>query len=316
MRRLSLSVAILLASQLLHSQTITASLEAFIQDPSGGAIPGARVRFVNVGTNAASVVEANSEGRAFAASLQPGPYSIEVEAPGFKKLQRSGIVLQVNQTGRVQLTLEVGLVTETIAVTGQPPLLEPSTSSIAQVVDNKRIVDLPLNQRNPYALIFLVPGVTGSTTFHFIRGANFTVNGGRHGSNEVLLDGVPSTPGHDQKNTIAIFPSVDAVAEFRVQTNNYSAEFGRSGGGIINLIYKSGSNQFRGSVFEFLRNSVLDANSFFANRQGIPLASFKRNQFGGSIGGPLIRNRTFFFASYEGLRERTAATSPRPCPRI
>ncbi len=295
------------------AQTITASLEGIVQDTTGAVIPGAKVRIMNAATNIEIPLASGAEGRFVAPALPAGAYTIVIEAAGFKRLHRTGVELRVNQAARIEFVLEIGQVSESVEVTGQPPLLETTTSAVGQVVDNKRIVDLPLNQRNPYALIFLVPGVVGSTSFNFIPASNFSVNGGRHGSNEILLDGIPSAPSQDMRNSPAVFPSVDAVQEFRVQTNNYSAEFGRSGGGVINLIYKSGTNTLHGSAFEFLRNSVLDSNDFFANSRGVPLASFKRNQFGGSLGGPVFlpklyngRNRTFFFASYEGLRERAA----------
>jgi hypothetical protein len=198
---------------------------------------------------------------------------------------------------------------------------------LGQVVDNRSIVNLPLNQRNPFALVFLVPGVVGSVGFNF-NNSNIQINGGRPGSNEILADGIPSSP--PLVNPIqgySVFPSVDAVQEFKVQTDNYSAEFGRSGGGIINLVYKSGTNGLHGSLFEFLRNSKLDANDFFSNARGIPLASFKRNQFGGSGGGPVYlpriydgRNKTFFFFAWEGLRQgqaqNTITTVPTALQRI
>ncbi|HEY1497802.1 MAG TPA: TonB-dependent receptor, partial [Candidatus Solibacter sp.] len=181
---------------------------------------------------------------------------------------------------------------------------------------------LPLNQRNPFALLLLVPGASG-TVGSDIYGGNFSINGGRTGTNEILLDGVTSTPPSDNSNRLTILPSVDAVQEFRVQTNNFSAEFGNSGGGIINLIYKSGTNQLHGSMFEFLRNSVMDSNSFYSNLHGTPLGSFKRNQFGASAGGPVElpkvyrgRNRTFFFVDYEGLRQRSASSTTLTVPTL
>jgi hypothetical protein len=193
---------------------------------------------------------------------------------------------------------------------------------LGQVINNRSIVNLPLNQRNPFSLILLAPNVTG-TVGNTMTGLQFNVNGGRSGTTDVLLDGVSSSPPTDSFNGLSIFPSVDAVQEFKVQTNNYAAEFGLSGGGVINLIYKSGGNAFHGSVYEFLRNSAMDANDFFANRQGRPLASFKRSQFGGSLGGPVLlpkiyngRNKTFFFVDYEGLRQRTAANVLGTVPTV
>ena len=181
--------------------------------------------------------------------------------------------------------------------------------------EGRAIVNLPLNERNAYSLVLLVPRVTGSPALNY-NGVNISANGGRPVSNEVLLDGVPSAPpGGTPINVFSIFPSVDAIQEFRVQTSNYAPEFGRSGGGIINMVYKSGTNEFHGSAFEFLRNSVMDANSFYNNANGAPLAHFQRNQFGFSFGGPVIitklyngPNKTFFFGDYEGLRQVTPST--------
>ncbi|MFN7934261.1 MAG: carboxypeptidase regulatory-like domain-containing protein [Bryobacteraceae bacterium] len=299
-----------LFTPLALGQTITASLEGIVTDPTGAVIVGAKVRVISVATNAVSALETDSHGRFLSPSLPPGSYQVIVEASGFKKAERTGISLQVNQSARLELQLELGAATETVSVNSTAPLLEANSSALGQVVANQSIVNLPLNQRNPFALVFLVPGVVGSVGFNF-NNANISINGGRPGSNEILADGIPSAP--PLVNPIqgySVFPSVDAVQEFKVQTNSYSAEFGRSGGGVINLVFKSGTNQLHGSVFEFLRNSKLDANDFFANSRGVALPSFKRNQFGASAGGPVYlgkwydgRNRTFFHFTYEGLRQ-------------
>ncbi|MBL8221286.1 MAG: TonB-dependent receptor, partial [Bryobacterales bacterium] len=302
--------AISLLTPPAHAQTITASLEGIVTDPTNAVIVGAKVRVVSAATNAVIALETDSNGRFLAPSLPPGAYQLIVEASGFKKAERTGIALQVNQAARLELQLELGAATETVSVNATAPLLEANSAALGQVVSNQSIVNLPLNQRNPFALVFLVPGVVGSVGFNF-NNANISINGGRPGSNEILADGIPSAP--PLVNPIqgySVFPSVDAVQEFKVQTNSYSAEFGRSGGGVINLVFKSGTNQLHGSVFEFLRNSKLDANDFFANSRGVPLPSFKRNQFGASAGGPVYlgklydgRNRTFFHFTYEGLRQ-------------
>ncbi|MCL5744575.1 MAG: TonB-dependent receptor, partial [Acidobacteria bacterium] len=316
----------LLAPIPMTAQMITASLEGTVLDSTGAVIPSAKVRIANTATNAVTSLETDSTGRFLAPSLPPGPYQVTVDASGFKKLERSGIVLQVNQAARLELSMEVGTASETVEVNAEAPLLDSVSSSLGHVVNNQNIVNLPLNQRNPFALIFLVPGVVGSVGFNF-NNANISVNGGRPGTNEILADGIPSSP--PLVNPIqgySVFPSVAAVQEFKVQTDNYSAEFGRSGGGIINLVFKSGTNALHGSLFEFLRNSAVDANGFFANSRGIPLASFKRNQFGGSVGGPVYlpkvydgRNKTFFYATYEGLRQaqfgNTVTTVPTALQR-
>jgi hypothetical protein len=315
-RRLAvLFMMIFLAFQAqIEAQVITASLQGAVHDTTGAVVPGAKVKVVNTDTNAGTNVITGPDGRFIAPALTPGPYSLTVQAAGFKQFEQVGIHLQVTQAAKIDVLLEVGAISESIKVTGEAPLLEATTSSMGQVIESGSIVNLPLNQRNPFSLVFLVPGVHGSVGSTF-NSDDIAANGGRSGSNDILLDGVPSSPPVvNPIQGFSIFPSVDAVQEFKMQTNNYSAEFGRSGGTIVNLIYKSGTNDVHGSTFEFLRNSMMDANNFYSNSRGVPLTSYKRNQFGASIGGPVYlphlyngHNRTFFFFAYEGLRERTAA---------
>jgi hypothetical protein len=293
-------------------QRITASLNGTVKDTNGAVIPNAGISVTNTGTNVISRTRTNGDGAFEINNLVPGPYSVMVSASGFKQLIRTGLVLDVDQTAQLDLSLEIGATTETVEVTSAEPLLETQTSDIGQVIGTKSIENLPLNQRNPLALILLVPGVTGTvgTTF---TGMQFNVNGGRSGTTDVLLDGVPSAPPTDDFNALTIFPSVDATQEFKVQTSNFSAQFGNTGGGIINIVYKTGTNDLHGSVYDFLRNSYLDANNYFSNRSGVALPSFKRNQFGFSLGGPVWipriyngHDKTFFFVDYEGLRQDTA----------
>jgi hypothetical protein len=225
----------------------------------------------------------------------------------------------VNQSARIEIQLQVGAASETVKVTGDAPLLEASSATMGQVIDNRNIVNLPLNARNAYSLVFLSAGVTGNVSAQY-NSQNISVNGGRPGSSEILVDGIPSAPGLvNPIQGFAVFPSVDSVQEFKVETNAYSAEFGRSGSGVVNLIYKSGTNSFHGSAFDSLRNSDLDSNTYFANLKGVPLPSFKRNQFGGSLGGPLSipklyhgQDKTFFFVAYAGARGRVGADPEFP----
>ena len=310
------------ASTAMWGQIITASVEGIVLDPSGAAIPNAMVGAVNTSTNLEVRTATAADGRYAFPSLPPGgPYTITVEATGFNKEERSAITLEVNQAARIDFKLKIGSTNETVEVTGGAPLIEGSTASMGQVISTQSIVNLPLNQRNAYQLVFLSPGVEGDVSFTY-NSANFSINGGRPGSTDILVDGIPSSPAlANPIEGIAVFPSVDAVQEFKVQTNMYSAEFGRSGSGIINLIYKSGTNQFHGSAYEFLRNSDLDSNNFFANRTGTPLPNFKRSQFGGSLGGPVDipklyngKNKTFFFVDYEGLRQGSATTLQTTVP--
>jgi hypothetical protein len=316
MRKIILAslVCLAFAGSSILGQIVTASLEGTILDPAGAVVPNAKVRVVNSSTNQEARTVTKGDGRFSFPSLLPGgPYTITVEAAGFNTEERTGIVLQVNQAARIDFTLHIGATTETIKVNAESPLIESTTAAVGQVIDTQSIVNLPLNQRNAYSLVFLAPGVNGNVGTAY-NSANISINGGRPGTTDILVDGIPSSPGlANPIQGFAVFPSVDSVQEFKVQTNSYSAEFGRSGSGIINLIYKSGTNQLHGSVFEFLRNSDLDANSFIANRNGATLPSFRRNQFGGSAGGPVEipkvyrgRDKTFFFAAYEGLRQGSA----------
>ena len=315
------AVVCLVTAMTASSQTITATLEGVVEDSTGAVIPGAAVNVINTATNAEFVTETNASGRFIAPSLQPGPYTVSVEASGFKRMERSGLVLEVEQTARIQITLEVGAISETVEVSAEAPLIESTTSSMGQVIDNQKMINLPLNSRNPYRLALLVPGVSGRVSDVF-NGGRILVNGGRPGTNEILVDGIPSSPPLvNPIQGFTVLPSVDSVQEFKVQTNNYSAEFGRSGGSVINMVYKSGTNQLHGAAFEFLRNSKLDANNFFANRNGVPRGSFRRNQFGVTLGGPVYipkvydgRNKSFFFVGYEGPRERRATTQTATVP--
>lgn len=299
----------------LSAQVITASLSIEVRDPSGAAVAEAAVKVVNTSTNVAVDLKSAGEGRYLAASLPPGgPYSVIVSANGFKRAERTGITLEVNQQASLDIQLALGQSSDTVTVNAESALIDANSAATGQVIDNRAIVNLPLNQRNAYSLVFLTPGVVGNVGTQY-NSANISINGGRPGSADILVDGIPSSPNLvNPIQGFAVFPSVDAVQEFKVQSSNYSAEFGRSGGGIINLIYKSGTNILHGSVFEFLRNSALDANDFFSNRNGRALASFKRNQYGVSASGPVFlpkiyngHDKTFFLFAYEGLRQKSAS---------
>src|SRR5436853_2138989 len=212
------------------------------------------------------------------------------------------MTIQVDQKMNLRIALDVGSSTETVEVTGAAPLVDSATSSLGQVIENKQILDLPLNGRNAFALGLL----SGNTTPMFGMGSNlpFIAGGGRFSANEVTLDGVDnntiSNAGAIGRNGIAVTPSVDAVQEFKVKTSTFSAEFGHAAGAVINATIKSGTNQFHGTLFEFLRNDKLDATNFFNNAAGQGKPAFHQNQFGGAVGGPIIHNRTFFFADYQG----------------
>jgi outer membrane receptor protein involved in Fe transport len=320
---LVICVTLLVAGQrVIHAQRITASLAGTVRDSSAAVIPNAVVSVTNDGTHVTVKAQTDGVGQFVVSNLPPGPYTVTVDATGFNRLVQSGLVLDVDQSAHVDLVLKVGETSVTVQVDSAEPLLETQSSDVGQVIGNQSIENLPLNQRNPYSLILLVPGVTGTVNSTFI-GLQFNVNGARSGSTDVLLDGVPAAPPSDDFTILSIFPSVDATQEFKVQTSNFSSQFGNAAGGIVNIVYKSGTNSLHGSVYDFLRNSYLDSNSFFSDRTGTPLPSFKRNQFGFSLGGPVYipklyhgRDKTFFFVDYEGLRQDTPSETLTRVPTL
>jgi hypothetical protein len=249
--------------------------------------------------------KSGADGQYIVTPLPPGSYRLEATATGFKRFVREGIVIQVQQQPRIDIQLSVGELSEAITVTADASTLETTTATIGKVVSNKAIVELPMNSRNVYSLIFLTPGVAGSIGNNY-NSMSYTINGARASMMDTLIDGATASHPTVQGYTgISAFPSIDAIGEFKVLGSNYAAEYGRSAGSVLNVVFKSGTNSFHGSAYEFLRNSVLDANNFFSNSRGVPLASFKRSQFGGTIGGPIVKDRTFFLGSYEGLRQRS-----------
>lgn len=306
-------LVLLLLAGIASGQSFEAQINGTIHDPSGAPVASASVAVFNEDTNIGHKSLSQPNGNYTILPLTPGPYRVEVTAPGFKKYTRSGIVLHVGESAVVDVRLDVGDVNQSVTVSAAASTLQTETSDVGHVVNNRQVVGLPLAGRNPLALAGLVAGVNGYGGFGDppVAGVNslmtnFSVSGGFNSTNEVLIDGAPNTvSGYNQ---MALTPSVEAIAEFRVLTNTFSAEFGRTGGGIVDMIYKSGGNQFHGSAFEFLRNDAVDANTFFANRLKQSQAPLRYNQFGGALGGPVIRNRTFFFVNFEGLQQHLGKT--------
>jgi hypothetical protein len=288
------------------------------------------VKVVNVDTGIDRVAETSELGTYSLPFLQPGTFTVTVEKDGFKRATRQGLLLQVNQTARADFVLELGAVTEAVEVTGAAPLLSQETSSLGQVIDNSKIVNMPLNGRSPFRLVLLTPGVSstpaasgqfGDVSVNTNQDADFAINGGQAHSAEVHIDGVPATAG--LFNSITTIPSVDSTQEFKVESNNLSAEWGRFSGGVLNVSSRSGTNEFHGTLFEFFRNSALDANEFFNSAAGREIPPFRMNQFGFAAGGPVRlgrlydgRNRTFFFGDFQGTRWRRGEvfTTTLPTP--
>lgn len=325
-RRLRYALTLLMVACLTlgHAvaQRVTGTITGRVLDSTGAAIPKALVRVVNDDTQIIATTQSTADGLFTAPSLPPGHYSLIVTQPGFKQLERHGLTLHVDQTVNIPLTLTVGSVSESVEVTQHQQLVNTETSDNGAVIESREVLNLPFNQRDPYSLALLTPGVTGSTSEYF-AGLQFNVNGGRKGTTDIPFNGVSSTPPSDGVNELTVFPSVDAVEEFKVQTSNFSAEFGASGGGIINVITKSGTSQYHGTVYDFLRNSYLDSNSWFADHNHVPLTAFQRNQFGFTLGGPLSipklyngKEKTFFFFSYEGLRQRSQSSTTTTVPTM
>ena len=297
-----------------YSQAFS-SLTGVVQDTTAAVIPGAQVSASNLETGAERTTETNEQGLFTIPLLPPGTYQVSATKEGFRSAVRDNLRLEVNQTARVEFQLEVGAVTETVEVTGTVPLLESQSSSIGQVIETKAIEDLPLNGRNFVQLAILGPGVTGvgfgsaGTIMSGTRpddlrpGSELFSNGNREGSNNFLMDGVDN----NERLTLAITlrPSVEAVREFKIQTNLFTAEQGRNAGATVNVITKSGSNEWHGAAYEFLRNDKLDARQYFAAGNA-PKPAFRQNQFGAAFGGRIVRNKLFFFTNYEGFEKRQA----------
>ncbi|MEP7272175.1 MAG: carboxypeptidase regulatory-like domain-containing protein [Acidobacteriota bacterium] len=325
-------IALLLALPLTAvAQVTSATIVGTISDQSGSSVPGAQVSARNVDTGLTRNVTSNEAGNYRLEFLPVGNYIVEVTANGLRKASRAGIVLQINETTRVDVSLTVGQVTETVTVTEAPPSINTSSPEIGRTIESAEIASLPLVDRNVYTLLDLTPGVQSNNngvaaastgTSSLILGfpeQRTLINGGTDGgtgSVNYYLDG--GTNMTNLRNTGNILPNPDAIQEFRVQTNSYNAEYGRFASGIINVLTKSGTNRYRGSLFEFLRNDVFNANDWGSQLAKAPL---RRNQFGGTIGGPIRQDKTFFFFSYSGLRQTTStflngATVPTALERI
>jgi hypothetical protein len=311
-RRRGLALAILVvvvAAARVGAQAVTGTILGTVTDGTGAVVPGATVTLTHTGTGLVRTAVSDIAGEYTVPSLPTGTYTVAAELSGFKTVTLTNIVLGVDQRVRIDLRLEIGEMTEMITIEARSPLVQTSSSELGTTVEAEQIMTLPLNGRNFVSLTRTIPGVVrgnpgsnidGAGSLAWRASAGFSANGQRARDNNYLLDGVDNNETWLQ--TVVIFPSVDALDEFKLQTSTYSAEFGRSLGGVVNLQIKSGTNRYRGSVFEFRRDEALDANNFFNNRAGRKKPDYSQNQFGGTIGGPVFRDKTFFFTNYQGLR--------------
>src|SRR5690348_3162726 len=299
-----------LAASLFGQGTTLGSIVGTVVEPSGSSVPGANVRVLDTGTGVAREVVSDECGNFSALSLIPGTYSVEVTSPNFQKQTQDNLKLEVSGTISLTFHLTVGQVTETVSVQAEAELLKSTEGVISTVIDNTKVVELPLNGRNFNNLVRLTPGATRGTSGagETLNGQTWAVTGSRSDNSNYTLDGTYNNGAFFK--TAAIAPSIDAISEFKIQTN-MSARFGAAAGANINVSIRSGTNEYHVGLYEFLRNSKLDSRSYFAASR----PAFKFNQFGFTLGGPIKipkvydgKNRTFFFFNYEGFQQRRAAT--------
>jgi hypothetical protein len=286
----------------VYSQSAQAELTGEVRDQSGAVVANATVKVIELGTNRTLTTTTNEEGFYTVTNLKPGLYAVEVETANFKLLRREQLKLSTGERIRVDFVLEPGTISESITIKDEAPLLRSESGSLGQVIENRKIVDLPLNGRNFLSLVSLSAGVAQPPPTS--AGPSFPrINGGRPRTNEYLFDGVSVL--QPEPGQVAFFPIPEAIQEFKVEVNSPRAEFGRFNGGVVNLTTKSGTNQIHGSAFEFLRNEVLNARNLFAPKTAANPKKpvFRRNQFGFVVGGPLIKDRTFYFGDYQGTRQ-------------
>ncbi|MBS1828213.1 MAG: TonB-dependent receptor [Acidobacteria bacterium] len=312
--KLLTAALLFLSSAVSWGQVDTATITGNLTDPSGAAIAGARVRAINTANGIDYRAVSGDSGVYVITALPVGTYDLEASGDGFQTMRRKAITLNAGTRAKVDVQLALGQVSEVVEVTGAIPLLESETSNLGQVIENRTITQMPLNGRNYQHLAILSAGVLPSRAQNFVEDA-FSANGAAHDQNVFTLDGADNNnyfSGIVVASNQSVKPSIDAIQEFKLDTHNYGAEFGRGGGAVVQVTTKSGTNQFHGSLFEFLRNDKLDANNFF--NSGRPKPPYRQNQYGGTLGGPVRRDRLFFFGSFEGtnIREKLTRLSTVP----
>jgi len=305
------------------AQSVTGTLLGTVTDSTGAVVTGAKVTVTNEGTQLTRTLKTDANGEYTAPSLPTGIYTIVVEMEGFKTAALSGVEVGVDQRLKVDVPLEVGALTESVTIEASSPLIQAASSELGTTVTDEQIKALPLNGRNFVNLTRTIPGVLrgipganidGAGSLAWRASASFSANGQRPRDNNFMLDGVDNNETWLQ--TVVIFPTPDALDEFKMQTSTYSAEYGRSLGGVVNLQIKSGTNSYHGSAFEFMRRDKFDANNFFNNRAGRPKPDFKLDQFGGTFGGAIFKDKTFFFGDYQGHREKQGQTFLSTVPTL
>ena len=307
----------------LASAQDTATIVGTVTDSSSAAIAGADITVVNTATQLSRTVQTNDSGGYVVSAIPVGPYTVTASKAGFEKLERSGVQLTTASRLQVDLQLSVGSQSQTVSVTSTVPLLQSQSAEVSSLVDSRQMVALPLVSRDFTDLVLLTPGAhvgsannlsEGGSPYAIRGGANYSVNGSVAAASSYLVDGIYNR--NLWLNTLIMVPVVDAIQEYRVMTSNYTAEYGESAGSVTEVATKSGSNDYHGMAWEFLRNDKLNANTFFNNRNGVVRPAFRRNEFGGTFGGPIVRNRSFFFADYQGIRLAQPQTFTTTIPTL
>src|SRR5271157_4748379 len=312
-------MAILLACPFLSAQVDTGAVLGVVKDSSGAIVPGAKISLTNNGTGLTVSTVAGPDGNFVFNPVKIGSYTVKAEFEGFQTAIYKDVSVEVQQQVVVNVTLQPGRITQTVEVTAAAAQLQTQDASVGQVVGSREVNNLPLNGRNFTFLAQIVAGVNTpqADTRGNAASGSFSANGERPAQNNYLLDGIDNNSNLvDFLNgtAYAVRPPVDAIQEFKIQTNNYGADMGRSAGAILNASIKSGTNQYHGTLWEFLRNDALDAANFFENSGGLQKGEYRQNQFGAAVGGPIRKDKTFFFADYEGTRIRQAETFVETVP--
>jgi len=295
------AIMLALSSHTATAQETGASMNGTVRDGTGGTVNNAGITAIDTATNARATAQSQSGGEYTLLNLRPGTYTLKVTAPGFRSYEQNGILLNLNQHATVDITLQLGSVQQQVVVNADVSGLDTTSAELTSEVNGASISNLPLNTRESYSLLEMVPGFFGSIGNDY-NAVSYSIDGGDESYGDVLVDGTPAGfPTVNGVQGVGIFPSVDAIGEFRLLAQGYPAEFGRSLDGILNVVFKSGTNRFHGTAFEFIRTSNMDANDFFSNLNHVPLPNFHRNQFGGVLDGPIYRNKTFFLVSSELL---------------
>ncbi len=334
-RQLAQRIALLCGAALLLTGGLfaqdLATVTGSITDPSGAVVPGANVSIIKTDSGLKRSTVTNADGLYVLPSIPPGKYEMHVDKVGFQSLVRDNITLNVATTARINVELQVGDTRQSVTVTGGNDMVQ-STPSVGTVVDREFVGNLPLNGRSFQALIMLAPGVVPTKATGNSPG-QFSVNGQRANANYIMVDGVGanfgitadgtvgqtgagSIPGFSVSGSTSNLVSVDALQEFKIVTSTFAPEYGRTPGGQVSIVTRSGTNAFHGTVFNYFRNDLLDATDWFTNANRLSKPALRQNNFGGVLGGPAIHNRTFFFFSYEGLRLRQPLTTISQVPSL